>query len=110
VKKDDPPVKPQGSKGTCYINIVDGQFLKDLGTFSGMDPYVKLFIGGKLIKKTETAQKAGKTPKWNEYVEYHVTDLDETVEFKAFDEDNIGEDAPIGSGSAKLSRFCPPGV
>lgn len=103
MKKDD------GPQGTCYINIFNGVFKKDLGTMKAMDPYVKLFIGGKMIKQTKTATRAGKTPKWNELIEYKVTDLDETVEFKAYDDD-IGTDAPIGSGSAKLSKFCPAGI
>lgn len=45
MKKDD------GPQGTCYINIFNGVFKKDLGTMkAAMDPYVKLFIGGKMIK------------------------------------------------------------
>ena len=60
-------------------------FKHNLDMHSQMDPYVKLYIGDKLVHRTKTQKKAGTWPSFNESVDIDVRDLNEKVRFEAYD-------------------------
>lgn len=61
--------------GPLKINIHSAKLERDTEAFGQMDPYLKLFIDGKLVKQTAKLDGAGKTPEWNEEIEYIVKNM-----------------------------------
>ena len=56
--------------GPLHIKIASASLTRDTETFGKMDPYLELSIGGNQIHKTAVLDGAGKTPEWNEEVDF----------------------------------------
>ena len=81
---------------------------RDTEMVGKMDPYLELTIGGQAVHKTATLDGAGKTPEWNEEVDFEVRDLDMEVHFRVSDED-WGTDDIVGEGTIRLADLCKEG-
>ena len=91
--------------GTLCIKIVSADLTRDTDTFGKMDPFLELLIGGTQIFKTSTKNGAGKTPVWNEEVNYEVKDMDEEVFYRVSEEDTASNDI-VGEGTCKVADLC----
>lgn len=77
--------------GTLYMVIEEAKLTRDTEMFSKMDPYCKVKYMGKKYK-TQTKDEAGKKPVWRYKMELYVKDMNEEIEFKVMDQDNLTSD------------------
>mgnify|MGYP001048246055 FL=1 len=91
--------------GPLKIKIVSANLTRDTEMVGKMDPYLELSIGGTIVHKTAVKDDVGKTPVWDEEVDYEVKDLSLEVHFKVSDED-WGSDDIVGEVTIRLSDLC----
>ena len=91
--------------GPLHIKIIEAKLTRDTEMFGKMDPFLELSIGGVQIYKTAVIDEAGKTPQWNEAVDFEVKDMSAEVFFRVSDEDVTSNDI-VGEGTCSLADFC----
>jgi len=69
----------------------EADFSKDVQTFGTMDPYTEIVVG-KVVKKTKVHDSGGKTPKWNDELEFNfnLQKLGEEMQIKCFNTSTFG--------------------
>ena len=98
----------QGPKsGKLTVKIVEAELKRDTETFSKMDPFCKMFYGGKTYK-TAVKQNAGKKPKWGQAFELEVEDPGDEIKFEVHDQDMMSTDL-VGGQTYKLYNVIGPG-
>jgi hypothetical protein len=93
-----------GGPGTLTIRPIEGRFNENLDRFSNMDPYLMINIGGQQAK-TQVHVEGGKTPRWNDTLNFNLVGGETTVDVYAIDQDIGNPDDFIGKSSYPLSQF-----
>ena len=84
------------------IKPIEAMLLKDLDTFSKMDPFCAIDIGGDK-QRTKTCQGGGKNPKFHDTLTFNLTNTNSTVmNVAVFDEDLTSNDL-AGQGTYNLT-------
>ena len=68
-----------------------------------MDPYCKIVIGNQ-SGRTSVASNAGKTPSWNEAIQFSITN-ETLVKVSVWDHDDASKDDKIGEAELALHTF-----
>ena len=91
--------------GILKINIIDGTFIRDVGTlFDKQDPFVIFSLGSTQIK-TKVQMDSGKKAVWNEHLELARTSQDElVVEVLDYQEDK--KHHCIGHTQVSIKELC----
>ena len=85
---------------TFIIKPIEGMLLKDLDTFSKMDPFCAIDIGGNK-QRTKTCQGGGKNPKFHDTLTFTGTNST-VMNVAVFDEDLTSNDL-AGQGTYNLT-------
>jgi len=83
------------------LTVVSAALKKDIETFSKQDPYCKCSLGAVELKTT-VKDNAGKTPKWDETLDFKV-DGEPTFDLEIWDKESLKKDRIICKFSAPLS-------
>lgn len=86
------------------IKVVEGVLYRDTETFTKMDPYVLIRVGGKKYK-TKAMQEAGQTPVWNEILTIPFTSMEDRMLIQCYDEDIFVDDL-VGQCSFSVYELC----
>lgn len=97
-------------ENTLLIRPKSGTFLKDVETFSKMDPFLKVSIGNEL-QKTDAHLNAGKNPVWKNELSFKLSNQQISqpdtvvINFEAYDEEkNKATGKFLGGTTYKLSQ------
>ena len=73
------------------MKCVNARLTHDTELFGSMDPYVKVTVGGH-TQKTITHNSAGKTPRWEQTLQFRLNGKEDTVRVEVYDEDTVTDD------------------
>lgn len=87
--------------GTLIVRPQSAELLHNRDLFHKMDPYCVCNVAGQQ-KQTSVAKRQGKTPKWNDTLEFNVGG-EHTLALTLYDKDRILKDAFIGESLIPLA-------
>ena len=73
-----------GDKARLTITVIEADLIRDVDTFSTMDPYSTVTLNT-ITNETRTCQKGGKHPEWNESFDYEPKNSGDVVDVKIMD-------------------------
>lgn len=92
--------------GTLEAKIISASLTHDTELMGQMDPYFKVFLGTS-EKRTRVIKRGGKRPVWDQTLTFPMAG-EEMIRFECWDEETLGMDDSVGSGSFNI-RTLPPG-
>lgn len=78
-------------KGKLGLTIVSADLARDTEMVGEMDPYVTIRFSGKELR-TPTLKNKGKHPDWNHNFTIPISNINERLEIRVFDEDVLKDD------------------
>ena len=94
--------------GKLYLKVKNALLIRDVTTFTTMDPYVMIRYG--TVKyKTNPCVDGGKTPHWEDEFELEPKDMSDEIHVFVMDTSSLGDDNNIGGCHIKLHQLCAEG-
>ncbi len=84
------------------VTPIQAKLTRDLDTFSKMDPYAVVRVGGQTFA-TKVHEGGGKTPGWNEKFSFRRT-TEDIVNVQVWDRDTFSKNDMVGEGNVSFSE------
>ena len=90
-------------EGILTVWPLEGKLTRDTEVFGSMSPYITFTFEGKKYK-TKVHDSGGKTPKWSDEFVFEITDHNQDMTMRVWDQDLTTSDA-VGFTKIKMSSL-----